>query len=67
VIGGDRGQQPPVSGPPLDRLAALSKVVIDDQDPLASSAQLDGAVGRGVLAGGRPLMVGDLLGVDWRM
>src|SRR5215470_6846393 len=46
----------------LDRLAALAQVVVDDHDLAAGPAQQDGPLGQGVLAGGRLLMIGHLLG-----
>ena len=62
VVEGDLGQQPLEPGPALDRLAALAQVVVDDGDAVAGPAEGDGAVGQGVLAGGRLLVVDDLLG-----
>jgi hypothetical protein len=62
AVEGDLGQEPLEAGPALDRLAALAQVVVDGGDPIAGPAEGDGAVGQGVLAGGRFLVVGDLLG-----
>ncbi len=61
VVERDLGQQPLEPRPPLDRLTALSEVVVDDHDALAGPAELDRSVRQGVLAGGRLLMIVDLL------
>jgi hypothetical protein len=61
VVEGDLGEKPLEAGPALDRLAALAQVVVDGDDAVARPAQRDGAVGQGVLAGGRLLVIADLL------
>jgi hypothetical protein len=66
VVEGDLGEQPLKPGPALDRLAALAQIVVDGSDAIPGPPEGDGAVGQGVLAGGRFLVVEDLRGVDWR-
>jgi len=50
VVQRDLGQEPLEPRPALDRLPALAEVFVDDQDPVAGPAQLDGPVDEGVLA-----------------
>src|SRR3954451_15557620 len=60
-VEGDLGQEPLEPEPALDRLAAPAQVVVDRDDAIPGPAECDGPVGEGVLAGGRLLVVGDLL------
>ena len=61
-IQGHLGEQPLEARPSFDRLAALAQVVVDHLDLRTGPAEGEGAIGQGVLAGGRFLMVEDLLG-----
>jgi hypothetical protein len=62
VVEGDLGQQALEAQATLDGLAAAPQVVVDNQDAVARPAQGTGAVGQGVLAGGRFDVLEDLLG-----
>src|SRR5207249_432631 len=61
AVEGDLGQQPLEPGPALDRLAAPAQVGVDGDDAIPGPPECDRAVGQGVLAGGRLLVVEDLL------
>src|SRR5205807_10259615 len=60
-VQGDLGEQPLEAEAALDRLAALAPILIDNLDLAARPAQQDGAVARGVRAGGGLLVLGYLL------
>ena len=61
LVQGDLRQQPLESRPPLGGLTAASLVLVDDGDLRPAPAQLEGALGEGVLAGGGFAMVEHLL------
>src|SRR3954454_16123974 len=62
MVEGDLGQQPLESGPSLARLAAPAQVVVDRGDVVGWPAEVCGAAGQCVLAGGGLLMFDHLLG-----